>query len=102
MPAAARPAADVTPCRWANPTLNAGSGRRNDGGNNFVIRLRLGDYAVGEFLGGGRDICLGLDLDAGNQFKPWNAAILVGRTLGRSIALAIHRDDVDKDWQSAL
>ena len=78
--------------------VDAGAGRHRGGdGDDLVVLLGLGDQAVGEHLGEGRDVGLGLVLDAGYHLELRNAVIPVGRFLRRGIALALHRDDVDQD-----
>ena len=78
--------------------VDAGAGRHRGGdGDDLVVLLGLGDQAVGEHLGEGRDVGLWLVLDAGNDLELGYAVIPVGGFLRGGIALALHRDHVDQD-----
>ena len=109
-PSVASPAAKVTPCCSAMPTSKQRSGKflgeqvetgarrhRGGDGDDLVVLLRLLDQRVGVDLGVGRRRRLRLRLRAGRDVELDDAVILVGGFLGRLVALALLRDDVDQE-----
>ena len=86
--------------------VEAGAGRHGGGdGDDLVVLLRFLDQALGEHLGVGRRVRLGLGLRAGDDVELDDAVILVGGALGRRVALALLGDDMDQDrpvaWRRA-
>ena len=78
--------------------VDAGARRHRRGdGDDLVVLLGFLDQALAEHLGVLRRAALGLGLGAGGDVELDDAVILVGRALGRRVALALLRHDVDQD-----
>ncbi len=72
-------------------------GHRGRDGHDLVVLARFLDEALAEHLGVARRVRLGLDLRARDHIEGDDAVVLVGRALGRRVALAFLGDDVDED-----
>ena len=70
---------------------------RGGDADDLVVLLRLLDQALAEHLLVGRRVRLGLGLDAGRDVELDHAVILVGRLLGRRVALALLRPAMNDD-----
>ena len=84
--------------KFLGEQVEAGAGRHRGGdGDDLVVLPRLLDQRLGEHLGIGRRGRLRLRLRAGRDVELDHAVILVGGFLGRLVALALLRDDVNQE-----
>ncbi len=65
--------------------------------HDLVVAPGFRDQRVGEHLGVGGRVGLGFELRAGDDVEGRHGMVLFGRRLGRRVALALLRHDVDED-----